>query len=225
MSRSSMQPKWMDGKFEPRLMLPLSLSYDHRMIDGADAARFLRWIAEAFEQPFPLVGSGITYTYMTAKYKPQAGCCWRRSRRLRRRISGCGHGHAGHAHRSRTQSRWRLPVPRMHPLQGAASRRLCASRSQARRRFRHRVQRARHRSRPPPRLQRERCQEAYLRPGQLAKQRKVTYVRGMASFEIRRPYASRKKAARKSQMKFDRILIATGSRPAVVPTLKIDSLA
>ena len=33
-------------------MLPLSLSYDHRVIDGADAARFLRWICEAFEQPF-----------------------------------------------------------------------------------------------------------------------------------------------------------------------------
>jgi pyruvate dehydrogenase E2 component (dihydrolipoamide acetyltransferase) len=33
-------------------MLPLSLSYDHRLIDGADAARFLRWVAQAFEQPF-----------------------------------------------------------------------------------------------------------------------------------------------------------------------------
>jgi len=35
-------------------MLPLSLSYDHRLIDGADAARFLRWVAEALEQPFRL---------------------------------------------------------------------------------------------------------------------------------------------------------------------------
>jgi pyruvate dehydrogenase E2 component (dihydrolipoamide acetyltransferase) len=35
-------------------MLPLSLSYDHRVIDGANAARFLRWVAEAFEQPFLL---------------------------------------------------------------------------------------------------------------------------------------------------------------------------
>ena len=33
-------------------MLPLSLSYDHRVIDGADGGRFLRWVAEAFEQPF-----------------------------------------------------------------------------------------------------------------------------------------------------------------------------
>ncbi len=38
--------------FQPRQMLPLSLSYDHRVIDGADGARFLRWVAEAFEQPF-----------------------------------------------------------------------------------------------------------------------------------------------------------------------------
>jgi len=58
LSRSSMQPLWIDGKFEPRLVLPLSLSYDHRLIDGADAARFLRWIAEAFEQPFLLSVQG-----------------------------------------------------------------------------------------------------------------------------------------------------------------------
>ena len=35
-------------------MLPLSLSYDHRVIDGADGIRFLRWVVEAFEQPFLL---------------------------------------------------------------------------------------------------------------------------------------------------------------------------
>jgi pyruvate dehydrogenase E2 component (dihydrolipoamide acetyltransferase) len=54
MSRSEMQPVWTGGAFEPRLMLPLSLSYDHRLIDGADAARFLRWICDAFEQPLLL---------------------------------------------------------------------------------------------------------------------------------------------------------------------------
>lgn len=52
MSRSSLEPLYVDGQFQPRLMLPLSLSYDHRLIDGADAARFLRWVAEALEQPF-----------------------------------------------------------------------------------------------------------------------------------------------------------------------------
>jgi pyruvate dehydrogenase E2 component (dihydrolipoamide acetyltransferase) len=54
-SRASIQPVFMDGAFAPRLMLPLSLSYDHRVIDGADGARFLRWIVEAMEQPFTLL--------------------------------------------------------------------------------------------------------------------------------------------------------------------------
>jgi len=58
LSRSSMEPVWIGGKFEARLVLPLSLSYDHRLIDGADAARFLRWVAEAFEQPFLLSVQG-----------------------------------------------------------------------------------------------------------------------------------------------------------------------
>ena len=57
-SRSRLEPEWIHGKFEPRLILPLSLSYDHRLIDGADAARFLRWISEAFEQPFLLSVQG-----------------------------------------------------------------------------------------------------------------------------------------------------------------------
>ena len=58
LSRSRMEPEYINAKFEPRLILPLSLSYDHRLIDGADAARFLRWIAEAFEQPFLLSVQG-----------------------------------------------------------------------------------------------------------------------------------------------------------------------
>ena len=45
-SRSSMKPVWRDGNFVPRLMLPLSLSYDHRVIDGAAAARFTVFLAE-----------------------------------------------------------------------------------------------------------------------------------------------------------------------------------
>ena len=47
-----------NDKFEPHSMLPLSLSYDHRIIDGADAARFLRWIVDALEQPFLLSVQG-----------------------------------------------------------------------------------------------------------------------------------------------------------------------
>ena len=53
-SRASMQPVFTNGEFVPRLILPLSLSYDHRANDGADAARFLRWICEALEQPLIL---------------------------------------------------------------------------------------------------------------------------------------------------------------------------
>ncbi len=40
-----MQPVWNGEKFKPRLMLPLSLSYDHRVIDGAAAARFTSFLA------------------------------------------------------------------------------------------------------------------------------------------------------------------------------------
>jgi len=57
-SRSAYQPILIDGKFEPRLILPLSLSYDHRIIDGADAARFLRWVCEALEQPMKILIEG-----------------------------------------------------------------------------------------------------------------------------------------------------------------------
>lgn len=47
LSRSSIKPVYMSGEFQPRLMLPLSLSYDHRVIDGAEAARFSRYISES----------------------------------------------------------------------------------------------------------------------------------------------------------------------------------
>jgi pyruvate dehydrogenase E2 component (dihydrolipoamide acetyltransferase) len=53
-SRSAYEPLYKEGHFIPRLMLPLSLSYDHRVIDGADGARFIRWIIEALENPFLL---------------------------------------------------------------------------------------------------------------------------------------------------------------------------
>jgi pyruvate dehydrogenase E2 component (dihydrolipoamide acetyltransferase) len=57
-SRAVAEPVVENGEFQPRLMLPLSLSYDHRIIDGADAARFLRWVVEALEQPFLLFLEG-----------------------------------------------------------------------------------------------------------------------------------------------------------------------
>ncbi len=48
-SRSKMQPVWNGSEFEPGMILPLSLSYDHRVIDGAEAARFTRHIAAVLE--------------------------------------------------------------------------------------------------------------------------------------------------------------------------------
>jgi pyruvate dehydrogenase E2 component (dihydrolipoamide acetyltransferase) len=54
-SRAALEPVYQqDGSVAPRLLLPLSLSYDHRLIDGADGMRFLRWIVSALEQPFLL---------------------------------------------------------------------------------------------------------------------------------------------------------------------------
>lgn len=50
-SRAKTQPVWKNGQWEPRQVLPLTLSYDHRLIDGADGARFLRWLCESLENP------------------------------------------------------------------------------------------------------------------------------------------------------------------------------
>jgi pyruvate dehydrogenase E2 component (dihydrolipoamide acetyltransferase) len=50
-SRSVMRPVYREGGFVPRLMLPLSLSYDHRVIDGALAARFTTWLAHTLSEP------------------------------------------------------------------------------------------------------------------------------------------------------------------------------
>lgn len=57
-SRTQVEPIFVDGSFQPSSMLPLSLSYDHRIIDGADGARFLRWVCEALQQPFLLFLEG-----------------------------------------------------------------------------------------------------------------------------------------------------------------------
>lgn len=55
LSRGRMEPVWKDGTFVPRLMMPLSLSYDHRVIDGADAARFTRRVADMLENAWSMV--------------------------------------------------------------------------------------------------------------------------------------------------------------------------
>ncbi len=57
-SRAELEPVWDGEGFEPRLRMPVSLSYDHRVIDGAQAARFLRWVCAALAQPLLLAMEG-----------------------------------------------------------------------------------------------------------------------------------------------------------------------
>lgn len=58
MARSRTEAVHREGAFIPRLMLPLALSYDHRLIDGADGVRFMRWMIEALETPVRLRWEG-----------------------------------------------------------------------------------------------------------------------------------------------------------------------
>ena len=53
--RAEREPTWIDDGFQPRLRMPLGLTVDHRLIDGADAARALSWIVEAIEEPPELI--------------------------------------------------------------------------------------------------------------------------------------------------------------------------
>jgi pyruvate dehydrogenase E2 component (dihydrolipoamide acetyltransferase) len=55
LSRSRLEAVVRGGQIVPRLMLPLSLSYDHRVIDGAAAARFTRRLAELLENPLMML--------------------------------------------------------------------------------------------------------------------------------------------------------------------------
>ena len=59
-ARSSMEQVYdrTTGEFTARLMLPLALTYDHRLIDGAEAARFLRWVCQSVEEPFLIAPEG-----------------------------------------------------------------------------------------------------------------------------------------------------------------------
>jgi pyruvate dehydrogenase E2 component (dihydrolipoamide acetyltransferase) len=56
-SKSSMKPVWDGRQFQPRLMLPLSFSYDHRVIDGALGARIAKFLADTLAKPKDLVGA------------------------------------------------------------------------------------------------------------------------------------------------------------------------
>ena len=143
-SRASARSRSTNGRqFEPRLMLPLSLSYDHRVIDGADAARFLRWVAEAFEQPFVLTAtvtcsatavpvdvhsaralhcapctSDMHYSCHDSVVVIGAGPGRLRGRVLRGRSAAC---------RSRCRSRSRIPAASASTAAASRRRRCCTS--------------------------------------------------------------------------------------------------
>ena len=57
-ARSRTEPVYVDGELQPRLIMPLSLSYDHRLIDGADGVRFLRYLCQGLESPYFLAFEG-----------------------------------------------------------------------------------------------------------------------------------------------------------------------
>ncbi len=57
-SRAATEAVFINDEFQPKTMLPLSLSYDHRLIDGAEAARFLRWMCRVIEDPAVMLMEG-----------------------------------------------------------------------------------------------------------------------------------------------------------------------
>ncbi|MBD3375164.1 hypothetical protein GF406_09025 [candidate division KSB1 bacterium] len=56
--RGRPEPRLIDGEWQERMMLPLALSYDHRIIDGADGARFMTWLKQALEDPMTILMQG-----------------------------------------------------------------------------------------------------------------------------------------------------------------------
>ena len=75
-SKAEMQPRWNGNEFEPRLMMPLSLSYDHRAVNGADAARFTQYLGKLLSDIRHLVMQfcfHIEYGYGDVKLYSYAG--------------------------------------------------------------------------------------------------------------------------------------------------------
>lgn len=63
-SKAEMQPRWNGSEFEPKLMMPLSLSYDHRAVNGADAARFTQYLGKLLGDIRHLVMQLLTYLHV-----------------------------------------------------------------------------------------------------------------------------------------------------------------
>ncbi|MEI7925652.1 MAG: 2-oxo acid dehydrogenase subunit E2, partial [Chloroflexota bacterium] len=58
LGRAEQTPVWIDGEWKPQLRMPLSFGMDHRIIDGADGARFMSWIVEAIKNPMIMALEG-----------------------------------------------------------------------------------------------------------------------------------------------------------------------
>ena len=115
-----------DHAFEPRLMLPLSLSYDHRVIDGADAARFLRWVVRGLRTAVRAVAvivmsSSTQVVVIGAGPGGYAAAFYAADRGMQVTLVDPAH-----------ESRRRLPLSRVHPVEGAAARRRGDQRGEAR---------------------------------------------------------------------------------------------
>ncbi|MFW5871279.1 MAG: dihydrolipoamide acetyltransferase family protein [Verrucomicrobiota bacterium] len=57
-ARTHIEPEFQDGRFRPRTVLPLAMSFDHRVIDGADGVRFMQWLVSAIEDPVKMAWEG-----------------------------------------------------------------------------------------------------------------------------------------------------------------------
>ena len=139
MSRSRMEPVWKDGQFVPRLMLPLSLSYDHRIIDGADAMRFLRfivdrsssrscWCSSKWRPPPTSRSSAPDPAAIPPRSSPPTSACRSRSS-TRRRTPAASASTAAASRRRRCSTSPRCSTRRGTPRSSASSSRRRASTS------------------------------------------------------------------------------------------------
>ena len=213
-------------------MLPLSLSYDHRVIDGADAARFLRWVAEAFEKPFVCAVIALEHVWSLRRHWHRdmadvhaARRHRRRPRRLRRGVPRRRPRHEGHPRRSASRS----PAASASTAAASRRRRCCTS---PRSSPRPATPTAGASTFGEPKIDLDRLRDFKDKVvskltggvGQLRKRARSSYVQGMADVpSTRRTLDDRGVDGAKETLTFEHCIIATGSRPATMPGLSIDN--
>ena len=118
-SRGIIEPVWRErDKFEPRQLLPLSLSYDHRVIDGADAMRFLRWVVAGDRTALPPFTPRLTWRANPLNLSSSARGRAATRRRSMPPTSAC---------RSRSSTRRRIPAASACIAAAFRRRRCCTS--------------------------------------------------------------------------------------------------